>query len=53
VSFLVSEEPGHPAATRIYDLDIGGETKHPLRWARPYERLLVAVSVQEDRGTFS
>src|SRR5215203_6596922 len=53
VSLLVAEEPGHPAAARVDHLDVGGEPEQPLRRARPYERLLMAVSVQEDRGAFS
>src|SRR5215212_9720206 len=53
VSLLVPEEPGHPTASRVDHLEFGGEPEQPLRRARPYERLLVAVSVQEDRGAFS
>src|SRR5918994_5682895 len=52
VTLLVPEEPGHPATSRVDHLDVGGEPEQPLRRAGPYERLLVAVSVQEDRGSF-
>src|SRR5215213_8438916 len=50
---LVAEEPGHPAASRVDHLDLGGEPEEPLRRTSPDERLLVAVSVQEDRGALS
>src|SRR5215217_4097686 len=53
VSLLITEEPGHTTASRVDHLDVGGEPEQPLCRARTYQRLLVAVSVQEDRGAFS